>query len=193
MKRPGDTCGARRRQDRESGQALVEFVLVLFPLVILVGGVIQLGIGIANWHDLNRIANEGARFAATNAWPGCAASQLTCTLDPLDCQPPPPTDPVGRSLDNYLRCEARDAGVHLTMDPVICNPAGAGVGEPVTVKLTSRINFLSLEQGNPSTPNKMRHAQWAGVTLDGEATMRASAPPTKYTLDPPCPPPPPAP
>ena len=87
--RPLDDTRARRRQDRESGQAMVEFVLVLFPLLVLVGGVIQLGIGIANWHDLNRIANEGARFAATNEWPGCAASQQTCTANPLDCQPRP--------------------------------------------------------------------------------------------------------
>ena len=165
--RPLDDTRARRRQDRESGQAVVEFVLVLIPLLVLVGGVIQLGIGIANWHDLNRIANEGARFAATNGWPGCAASQLTCTANPANCQPPPPTASDGRSLVNYLRCEAADAGVRLTTDPVICNPEGTGVGEPVTVKLTSRINFLSMEQGPPSNPNKMRRAQWAGVTLAG--------------------------
>lgn len=169
-----DDTRARRRQDRERGQAMVEFVLVLFPLVVLVGGIIQLGIGIANWHDLNRIANEGARFAATDAWPGCAASQLTCTQDPVDCQPPPATDPDGRSLVNYLRCEAEDAGVGLTTDPVICNPEGTGSGEPVKVKLTSRINFLSLDQSGDKI-------HWAGVTLRGEATMRASSPPTKYT------------
>ena len=33
-----DDTRARRRQDRESGQAMVEFALILFPLLILVGG-----------------------------------------------------------------------------------------------------------------------------------------------------------
>jgi Flp pilus assembly protein TadG len=172
--RPLDHTRLLRRQDRERGQAMVEFVLVLFPLVVLVGGIIQLGVGIANWHDLNRIANEGARFAATNEWPGCANSQLTCTRDPVNCQPPPSTDTDGRSLVNYLRCEAEDAGVALTTDPVICNPEGTGSGEPVTVKLASRINFLSLDQRGDKV-------HWAGVGLHGEATMRASTPPTKYT------------
>ena len=123
---------------------MVEFVLVLFPMIVLVGGVIQLGIGIANWHDLNRIANEGARFAATNEWPGCSATQLTCTQNPPDCQAPPATDPDGRSLDNYLRCEAERRGSRSHDATVICNPEGTGVGEPVTIKLTSHINFLSL-------------------------------------------------
>ena len=80
-----------------------------------------------------------------------------------------------RSLVNYLRCEAEDAGVGLTTDPVICNPEGTGVGEPVTVKLRSHINFLSLDDSD------LNVVQWAGVNLRGEATMRTSSPPTKYT------------
>ena len=167
-----DDTRARRRQDRESGQAMVEFVLVLFPLLVLVGGIIQLGIGIANWHDLNRIANEGARFAATNQWPDCGAAEVTCTLNPA-CDAAPAALRQ-RSLVNYLRCEAEAAGVGLTTAPVICNPEGTGTGQPVTIKLTSRINFLSLDQSD----NKIN---WAGVTLRGDATMRISAPPTKYT------------
>jgi Flp pilus assembly protein TadG len=171
--RPLDDTRARRRQDRERGQAVVEFVLVLFPLVVLVGGIIQLGIGIANWHDLNRIANEGARFAATNQWPDCAAADLTCTLDPA-CDAAPAALRQ-RSLVNYLRCEAEDAGVGLTTDPVICNPEGTGTGQPVTVRLTSRFNFLSMDE----TESKIK---WAPhVDLLGEATMRVSSPPTKYT------------
>ena len=61
---------------------MVEFALILFPLIVIVVGVIQLGIAIANWHDANRVAYEGARFAATNAWPGCPDSAVTCTADP---------------------------------------------------------------------------------------------------------------
>ena len=31
---------------------------------------------------------------------------------------------------------------------MICNPEGTGVGEPVTVKLRSHINFLSLDDSD---------------------------------------------
>ena len=58
---------------------------------------------------------------------------------------------------------------------VICQPEATGVGEPVTVKLSSRVSFLSL---NKDGLNKV---DWLGVTLRGQATMRASEPPTKYT------------
>jgi len=64
-----DHIGARRRQDRESGQATVEFALILFPLLILVGGIIYFGIGLHYWLDAQRIANQGARWAAVNNWP----------------------------------------------------------------------------------------------------------------------------
>ncbi len=74
---------------------MVEFALILFPLIVLVGGVIQLGTGIANWHDLNRIANEGARFAAVDEWPGLSILrahlhwQPACddTAEPLRAKP----------------------------------------------------------------------------------------------------------
>ena len=57
------TGARRRRKDGERGQAMVEFALILFPLLILVAGIIQFGIGLNYWLDANRIANQGARFA----------------------------------------------------------------------------------------------------------------------------------
>ena len=45
------THRARRRHD-ESGQAMVEFALILFPLLILVAGIIQFGIGLNYWLDM---------------------------------------------------------------------------------------------------------------------------------------------
>ena len=183
VKRLGGICGKQRR-DRESGQAMVEFVLVLLPLLVFVGGVIQLGIGIANWHDLNRIANEGARFAAVEEWPGCPAQTGTptsCNEDP-NCDPPPNPVPAGyfdeRSLENFLRCEVIDAGLSASaVDVEICTP-GTGppvIGDPITVKLESHVNFLSLASDDR---NK---ASWLGVTLRSQATMRLEVAPTKYT------------
>ena len=66
---------SRIRADRETGQATVEFALILIPLLILVVGIIQFGIGLNFWLDKNRLANQGARFAVVNSWPGCPRSE----------------------------------------------------------------------------------------------------------------------
>jgi hypothetical protein len=144
---------------------MVEFVLVLLPLLVFVGGVIQLGIGIANWHDLNRIANEGARFAAIDEWPDCPSGAQPCTGNPACNANQAALN--GRSLTNYLRCEAVAAGMPGITDVVICRPgATAAIGEPVTVRLRSRLSFLSLDA------NDRNKASWLGLTLRGQATMR---------------------
>jgi hypothetical protein len=150
---------------------MVEFLLVLFPLVVFVGGVIQLGIGIANWHDLNRIANEGARFAAINEWPNCTTGNQPCTGNPV-CNPANPATLTGRSLSNYLRCEAIDAGLPAGVTVTICRPGTtAAIGDPVSVKLDYRTNFLSLD-GNADD------ITWLGLDLHGEATMRLEQTPS---------------
>ncbi len=64
-----DLITLRRRQNPESGQATTEFALILFPLLVLVGGIIYFGIGLNYWLDMQRIANQGARWAAVNNWP----------------------------------------------------------------------------------------------------------------------------
>ena len=66
------TCnpnGVRCGHDRESGQSTVEFALILFPLLLLVAGIIQFGIALNYWLDMQRVANQGARWAAVNNWP----------------------------------------------------------------------------------------------------------------------------
>ena len=59
---------------------MVEFALVLFPLLIIVAGIIQFGIGLNYWLDMQRIANQGARWAAVNNWPPeCLRNSSSCT------------------------------------------------------------------------------------------------------------------
>jgi TadE-like protein len=171
-----------RRGNRESGQALVEFALVLFPLVVFVGGIIQLGTGVARWHDLDRIANEGARAAAIQQWPGCPSTQTTCTGSPV-CHPANPNTLLGRSLLNYLGCEAADAKMPGAVIEVCRPTASALVGDPITVKLRTRINFLS-EEVNTATNKLKNKVTSIGVTLRGEATMRLEQTPSKYTPTP---------
>lgn len=172
MRAPHPTRKSDLRRDRESGQAMVEFALILLPLLVFVGGVIQLGIGVANWHDLNRIAYEGARFAAIDEWPNCPAGAQPCTGNP-PCNANAATL-NGRSLVNYLKCEAVDAGMPGLTDVVICRPGATGaIGDPVTVRLRSRLNLLSLDV---SDSNKVK---WLGLTLRGQATMRIERTPSK--------------
>jgi TadE-like protein len=115
----------RCARGRESGQAMVEFALILLPLLLLVSGIIWFGIGLNFWLDMNRVANQGARWAVVNCGPPAVASKV--------CTP---------SLEQYLEDQALSQGD--TFDAEICyetmtgSPAGtAGVGDPVTVRLTN--------------------------------------------------------
>jgi hypothetical protein len=63
---------------REDGQTVVEFAIILFPLLLLVVGIIQFGIAINFWQDQQRLAAAGARVAIVN----CAqAAWCTPTLE----------------------------------------------------------------------------------------------------------------
>ncbi|MBA3432286.1 MAG: pilus assembly protein [Actinobacteria bacterium] len=59
-----------RRRERESGQALVEFALILPLFLAIVVGVIQFGVALNFWLDMQRLANQGARSAAVNCGTG---------------------------------------------------------------------------------------------------------------------------
>ena len=122
---------------------MVEFVLVLIPLLLFVGGVVQLGIGVANWHDLNRIANEGARYAAINEWPNCPRT------DPAACNNA--TLWPNNSLDVYLESEALTQGLEDSVNVTLCYPddgdastAERVVGTPIKVRLDAPFTFRAI-------------------------------------------------
>jgi hypothetical protein len=158
-----DVIAARRhRQDPESGQATTEFALILIPLVILIGGIIYFGIGLNYWLDMNRVANQGARWAAVDNWP----SQCPRNPDPLDTSysctntgtcPSVLAAGSHARLQEVLRCSARN-------DPAvnICypgkSPATASVGDPVRVTLTAPYKFFFVNSVH--------------ITLTARATMR---------------------
>ena len=60
-----------------SGQALVEFALVLPLLLLVVIGIFEFGKAINYWIDQNQIASEGARWVAVNKVPGGGATSRT--------------------------------------------------------------------------------------------------------------------
>ena len=153
-----DLISVPRRQNSESGQATVEFALILLPLLLLVAGIIQFGIALNFWLDEQRIANQGARWAVVNCGPQAA----------VVCNP---------SLEAYLEAQPLSQGNNA--DVTICyeamngvsggNPAVA-VGDPVTVKLALPFTFVPIV--NIGT-----------LDLRASATMRMEARPTQGGLN----------
>lgn len=154
------------RRDRESGQAMVEFALILFPLLVLVAGIIYFGIGLNYWLDMQRIANQGARWAAVNNWPPeCPRGSVSCTQTPA-CEA---ATRNGATLQNTLRCQALASGLEDNVQVSICYPAGTErVGDPVRVHLASDFNFFWV-------------LDTVQIELVAEATMRLEQRPTLIT------------
>ena len=169
----------RRLRNSESGQATTEFALILIPLLIVVGGIIYFGIGLNYWLDMNRVANQGARWAAVNNWPPqclrtdnpdppysgsrCDQSTTTCT-QALGATSPFHTR---ARLQEVLRCQTRNpsAAVSICYPGVTLRPADRG--DPVRVKLTAPYKFWFF--------NSM------SITLTATATARLEQKPTLIT------------
>ena len=156
-----DHTGAwRRREDRERGQAMVEFALISFPLLLLVAGVIQFGIALNYWLDMQRIANQGARWAAVNNWPpDCPEGSA---VGDCDGNPNP-------TLQTSLKSDAVTAGLQRSVTVEVCYPDGVGSqGHPVQVKLVSPFKLLPI-------------LNWGSLDLKADATMRLEQQPTLIT------------
>jgi len=165
--------------DRECGQATTEFALILIPLLALVGGIIYFGIGLNYWLDMNRVANQGARWAAVNNWPpqclrtddpdppykGSRCDQSTATC----AQALGATSPfhTRARLQDVLRCQTRNPSTAVS----ICYPGvtlgNEDRGDAVRVKLTAPYKFWFV--------NSLR------ITLTATATSRLEQKPTLIT------------
>jgi TadE-like protein len=151
----------------ERGQATVEFALILIPLLILVVGIIQFGIGLNFWLDEQRIANQGARFAVVNSWPGCPRSEPV-PLTGANCT-------GTNTLQAYLGKQALSQGLKNSVSINICYPddgdpstAVGTVGTPVRVTLDSPYKFRAI-------------MQLGTLNLRGKATMRLEQDATHLT------------
>ena len=135
--RPSAATPVRSRRDRESGQAMVEFALILFPLLLVVSGIIWFGIGLNYWLDMQRIANQGARWAAVNNWPP------DCPRDSNvgDCDGSP-----NPTLQTTIRDEMLTQGLQNASTVEICFPdSGAKTsGSPVKVHIEAPFKFVPI-------------------------------------------------
>jgi Flp pilus assembly protein TadG len=166
--RTRNLTGVRHRRDRESGQATVEFALILFPLLMVVSGIIYFGIGLNYWLDMNRIANQGARWAVVNNWPPeCQRTATTCTQMPASCT----ASRTNVKLQNTLKCMAISKGLQDGLVVDICYPNTThDAGDPVRVRLRQPYSFFFLDS--------------VGITLTAKATMRLEQPPTMSKITP---------
>ena len=141
---------------REDGVAIVEFALVLVPLLLLVFGFLQFGIAMNAKIDATHLTAEAARYTVVNQNPGSPS----------------------QALEDYIRDRADTASLQETAEVCIAYPTNsetstAGkVGDPVRVTLAydyDLIPFLTSRlSGNP-----------ASLQVTSEATMRLEALPTK--------------
>ena len=167
-----------RRHKREEGQALVEFALIIPLFLMIVVGVIQFGVALNFWLDMQRVANQGARWAVVNAYPGCDRNS---PLTPA-CPSPNPNYP---DLLHYQLANERIADGEI-IDPYICYPTTSGtggaatVGDPVTVRMERNFNFLSIVTNFVHVGGIDKGLS---INLHASATMRLEQVPTRFLPD----------
>jgi Flp pilus assembly protein TadG len=112
------SCG-RGRLRNESGQAAVEFALVVPLLCLIIIAILHFGKVMNYWLDLNHVASEGARKASVNTFTSDAEYD-TWVRDRLET------------------VELRTGGTSSIPVPAtiaVCLPEGSDVGDPVTVQV----------------------------------------------------------
>jgi hypothetical protein len=158
-----------RRGDREDGQALIEFALILPLFLMIVVGIIQFGVALNFWLDLQRVANQGARWAAVN----CGQSASTPGSDP--CLP----DGSPATLVQRLREDIISRG-NEPQEVVVCYIAEDGKassGDSVRVFLTTEYPFLGIT-------GFLNDSEGLSIDLHADATMRLEQAPSSPALPP---------
>jgi hypothetical protein len=146
---------------------MVEFALILFPLLIIIAGIIQFGIGLNYWLDLNRVANQGARWASVNSWPpDCPReSSLPCTNTPA-CTAATRTR---TTLQNSMSCQLLTGGLRRATTIKVCYPNVTELaGDPVMIEVKAPFKIVPL-------------VGLGTINLQAAATMRLERRPTLVT------------
>lgn len=145
---------------KEQGAVLVEFALVLVPLLLIAVGFLQLGLAMNAKIDSTHLTAEGARYIAVNQNPGLSASPAT-------------------TMQNFIRSRAGTASLRLA---TVCisypsNPAtgtAGSVGDPVRVTMQRTYDLTA--------SSRIAALKGLGLPLSidvlSTATMRLEALPT---------------
>lgn len=154
----GSSMKATRRED---GVVLIEFALVLIPLLLLTVGFLQFGLAMNAKIDATHLTAEGARYVVVNQNPGLTEPGLS-----------------PKTMQNYIR--SRGDTDALRQEAVVCisyptnseTSTSGTVGDPVKVTLTYDHDMLP-GVGNLLDPPKTT------LNVRSEATMRLEALPVK--------------
>jgi TadE-like protein len=132
---------------------MVEFALIAPLFLLIVAGIIQFGLALNYWIDMQRIANQGARWAVVARYPKNDGSGAMCTSSSL-CSSP-------YRLQDILFEQAISDG----LKPLVCiNYDGdPTVGSPLKVTLSTNFTLVPiLEIGT--------------LTIKADAQMRVEQP-----------------
>lgn len=138
------------RWKSESGQAAVEFALVLPLLLVFLLGVVDFGFAFTTWNDSQHLANSGARFAAVGRSPLPGQTLQAALKSQADIKA---KNPIKVCVTFY-----DDTGAE-TSTPV--------KGDPVKVEVSTQYDWLPI----PYVTNT------ASTTIGGRATMRLETAP----------------
>lgn len=113
---------------------MVEFVLIAPLLFLLVGGIVQVALALNYWLDMQRIANQGARWAVVAQYP---------LEDGTMCTAASPCTDAEDQLPLVLRDQAQSEGLKPTVS--ICFPSvSSNVGDPVRLGLETDFTFVPI-------------------------------------------------
>ena len=163
----GDMASVRAPRDerafdarlRERGQAMVEFAIIAPLFIILVAGIIQFGVVLNFWLDMQRIANQGARWAVVDAYPMNNPQGFCKRTDPTPCP---------QTLQDYLASQPVSGGLSPCVDITFPEGTPTAVGDPVTVRLESSFTVVPI-------------VEVGTINLGADATMRLEWAATHYT------------
>jgi hypothetical protein len=158
---------------------MIEFALVVPILLVILFAILDFGKAFNYWIDETQVASAGARWAVVNKYPVDSA----CTY---------PADLL--CLQKFIRQQAdtselRNGGTANIKNPMqvcISFPEGGtpAVGDPVTVEVRARYNWLPLFTSPDFWRLVTRRSDAkplpTSIPLEQSATMRLEALPTNY-------------
>jgi hypothetical protein len=144
---------------------MVEFALIAPLFLAIVVGIIQFGVALNFWLDEQRMANQGARWAAVNNYPGCLRTSPNTT----------PCVAGAQTLQQYIAGTKNATGEGPNV--FICFPNGGTpqLGDPVKVIVSQQFRFMQIVPVMPS------------INIGASATMRLEQVPGRYAANGPCP------
>jgi hypothetical protein len=157
----------------ESGQATVEFALMLPVLLLLILAMLDFGKAFNYWIDETHLANEAVRTAVVNQLPDGTTANPNCSPQTIECQ-------IRWHANTDELKSGGGSSITLPLAITFCLPSGTGgVGDPLRAKAQVTYNWLGFLTGSYGI------AGLTSKTMSVTATMRLetnyAAGTSKYT------------